>query len=69
MQDLQPLLPGAGTRQDIIRLGYKTLSPNQLKEAVEPLNGLFAAKRCVQIDSAEKDPVILDLQGMCIIVC
>ncbi|XP_030443273.1 uncharacterized protein LOC115665539 isoform X2 [Syzygium oleosum] len=55
---IKPFLPGAGTRQDIIRLGSMTLSPNQLKEAVEPLNGLFAAK---QIDSAEKDPVILDL--------
>lgn len=64
MQDLQPFLPGAGTRQDIIRLGSMTLSPNQLKEAVEPLNGLFAAK---QIDSVVKDPVILDLQGMHVI--
>ncbi|XP_048137707.1 uncharacterized protein LOC115728283 isoform X2 [Rhodamnia argentea] len=61
---MKPFLPGAGTRQDIIRLGSMTISPNQLKESVEPLNGRFAAKQCVQSDSAEKDPVILDLQGM-----
>ncbi|XP_039171281.1 uncharacterized protein LOC120285977 isoform X1 [Eucalyptus grandis] len=41
-----------------------TLSPNQFKEAVEPLYVLLAAKRCVQIDSVEKDPVILDLQDV-----
>ncbi|KAL3738152.1 hypothetical protein ACJRO7_019653 [Eucalyptus globulus] len=63
-KDLQPILPAARTRQDIIRLGSTTLSPNQLKEAVEPLYVLLAAKRCVQIDSVEKDPVILDLQDV-----
>ncbi|XP_039154724.1 uncharacterized protein LOC104414823 isoform X4 [Eucalyptus grandis] len=64
VRDLQPILPAARTRQDIIRLGSMTLSPNQLKEAVESLYVLLAAKRCVQIDSVEKDPVILDLQDV-----
>jgi len=45
-----------------------TLSPNQFKEAVEPLYVLLAAKQCVQIDSVEKDPMILDLQGMHVIL-
>ncbi|KAL3748950.1 uncharacterized protein LOC104423232 isoform X1 [Eucalyptus grandis] len=64
VRDLQPILPAARTRQDIIRLGSMTLSPNQFKEAVEPLYVLLAAKQCVQIDSVEKDPMILDLQDV-----
>lgn len=68
MQDSRHLLPSSGARHEIISSRSLTLRPHQYEEPWKHISGLSESNQFVQFDSTVKKPVLIDVQGLLIIL-
>ncbi|XP_058197971.1 uncharacterized protein LOC131313602 [Rhododendron vialii] len=61
-KDCQPLLPGPGSRHEMIRLDALNVTPHQSVDPWKPVSGFPKPTQLVKVDSTTTKPVLIDVQ-------
>ncbi|KAF8401623.1 hypothetical protein HHK36_012569 [Tetracentron sinense] len=61
-KEFRPSIPSHGSRQEIIRSGYRHLSPPQLEGPSKPMTRFSEFNQFIKLDSAIRRPAFFDIQ-------